>query len=94
MRFVLTALLVLVACSGEDPESEQDLGCNACTDAEYCLVYLADGEEEREECVTLPAACDGDDSCECRGEMYEGCEDPFFGVGCSDTLETTLISCN
>ena len=91
---MLTAALLLTACSGEDTSSDIDVGCDACVDGEYCLVYFADDGTESEECATLPAACAGDDSCECRGEMYDGCEDPFFGVGCSDTLTPTTISCN
>lgn len=89
--FALLALLA--ACSDGTDDTPVDLGCSACEDGEYCLVYF-EAEDTREECVPLPAACSGDDSCECRGEMYDGCEDPFIGVGCSDTLAPTQISCN
>ncbi len=92
MRF-LALFALLAACSGDGTDTNTEPSCSDCADGEYCLVYFeADGE--REACATLPEACAGDDSCECRGEMYDGCEDPFIGVGCSDTLAPTQISCN
>ena len=69
-------------------------GCDACGEGEYCINYLGGERDGEELCAAIPDACDGDDSCECRGEMYDGCEEPYYGVGCSDSFPPTLISCN
>jgi hypothetical protein len=30
----------------------------------------------------------------CRAALYDLCESPAIGVGCSDTFPPTIISCN
>lgn len=92
MRRALFVILLVACGSGEGDPAESE-GCDACADGEICLVYFEDSGE-REECAALPDSCAGDDSCECRGDMYDLCEDPFLGVGCSDTAPPTIISCN
>jgi hypothetical protein len=90
--------MVWVGCGAESTPgvTEEPLaeGCDACADGEVCMVYFEDDGTNREECAMLPAECAGDSSCECRGPMYSLCEDPFYGVACSDTFPPTLVSCN
>lgn len=87
--------MALVACGGgSDDSGAGGGGCDACADGEICLVYFEESGDTREECAALTPNCSGDDSCECRGEMYGQCEDPFVGVSCSDTSPPTIISCN
>lgn len=98
MRAVLLTLplaLLFWGCTDADTQTPDALRCIDCEDGEFCLVYVADTPEETTRaCAAVPAACEGDDSCDCRGEMYDACEAPSVGVGCSDTLDVTQISCN
>ncbi len=93
MRALFLAL-ILVACGSSDDSSGGADGCSSCAEGDICLVYFEEDGTEREECAALPTSCAGDDSCECRGDMYDLCEDPFAGVGCSDGTAPTIISCN
>ena len=86
-------VLALVACGSDSDSGGGADGCGSCATGEICLVYFEDSGE-REECAALPADCAGDETCECRGTMYDLCEDPFAGVGCSDSTAPTIISCN
>ena len=93
----LAFLFALVACGDDDTNSStngnQD-GCNACGDAELCVIEFREDKEER--CEPIPEVCGDTGSCadiECQSAMYDYCPDETSAWGCSDTTTPTYISC-
>jgi hypothetical protein len=82
-------LVLLVACSSSNTE---------CTSDQVQVTYLGGGTRNNEvDCEPIPASCGATASCSvmaCERDMYDLCDSPYLGVGCSDTLPPTIISCN
>lgn len=93
----LMALLVSIAliCCGDSGETQPMPSSSGCTEAQVQVEYF-EGEQTRTECAMVPAACGASASCEdsCRGALYDLCQAPAFGVGCSDTFPPVIVSCN
>lgn len=89
LRFAIVVSLlslVLCACGGEED----------CAENEVEVTYIGTAND-RTECKPAPAICGGVGDCadqDCLGAMYDLCEAPAFGVGCSDTFLPPIISCN
>jgi hypothetical protein len=90
MRTVLLAL-ALAACGSSS--STDKCGTN-----EVEVDYLGGGARDGEvDCKPIPASCNGTGACgvnDCIRDMYGYCESPYIGVGCSDTFQPAIISCN
>ncbi|HVV84276.1 MAG TPA: hypothetical protein VHE35_14485 [Kofleriaceae bacterium] len=68
-----------------------------CADDQVQVVYLGGSRDGETVCKPIPAACGATASCgvqACEAAMYDYCDSPYLGVGCSDTFPPPIISCN
>jgi hypothetical protein len=100
-RSLLAAALLaiaLAACAGDDglaADDDDDTDGDGCAETEVAVAYL-DSEDEREDCEPIPAACGATADCandECVAALYDLCEPPSTGSGCSDGFPPTIVSC-
>jgi hypothetical protein len=92
MKFILLALAI-AACTSSSSNGGDDCGSNQ-VEVDYLGGGARDGETD---CKPIPASCGTAGSCadnDCIRDMYDYCESPYIGVGCSDTFQPVLISCN
>lgn len=87
MRWMLlVASLVMVGCGAKDDDTGSSASrCEGCGSAEGCVAYLG-GDDPRETWIAVEAACVDSRSDECRGELYDLCEEGWIGVGCSEPV--------
>lgn len=99
MLLVSIALACTASSTDDDEGGEADpVTCEDCTDKQACIGYLGGEEEDRFECIELPAEC-ATPACDdnaCWNALYDQCDSGWIGVGCSDPLEQfgLTYSCN
>lgn len=96
MRALLLLPLLLVACGDADDIDTEAEGCDACLVDEVCVIHMGD-DGDTEACAPIPDECGDEAACgdnTCVSALYGLCDDDWIGVGCSDTLAPTLVSCN
>jgi hypothetical protein len=84
-------LVVIVAACGSSSGTEE------CAADQVEVSYLGGARDGETVCLARPASCGNPATCDvdaCRGDMYELCEAPYTGIGCSDTFAPPIISCN
>ncbi len=70
---------------------------DGCAEDEVEVAYLGGARDGDTLCAPRPAACGNPASCSdmpCISAMYDLCDSPYIGVGCSDTFAPPIISCN
>lgn len=81
--------VVLAACGSSSDTCSQD---------EVEVHYLGGGPLDGTiDCAPIPASCGATGSCAdntCIRDMYALCDSRYIGVGCSDTFQPVIISCN
>jgi hypothetical protein len=91
-RLLILLLALGLGCGGDD-----DGAGDGCGEDQVEVSYLGGDDDGRTECAAIPAECGETAACDsdaCRGALYGLCDDPYTGVGCSDTLPPTIVSCN
>jgi hypothetical protein len=84
----LAVAVALCACSS---------GSGDCAEDEVEVTYLGGPRDDETVCAPRPATCENPASCgdqDCIAAMYDLCDSPYIGVGCSDTFAPPIISCN
>ena len=92
----LILAMALCACGDDESGGATSGGDDGCGDGEVAVSYLG-GSNEHRECKPVPAACGQSASCagdDCIAALYDLCESPYFGVGCSDSGSEVIVSCN
>ena len=82
--------------STPEPTSTTSMEPVNCEETEVIVAYVGT-DDEHEECMAEPMACEIDDPCfdnACLGALYALCEDGTLGSACADFGGALVVSCN
>jgi len=79
-------------CVANAPATEEAVTCSDCASGEACYAYSSE-DDTTFECVAAAEGCEASCDDECRGLLYNACDEGTYGTGCSEGDGAVIVSC-